>query len=442
MPYNASYRIRLALPVIALLGLPAAAAQDAPTPIPAAPIDRIVVVVNDDIITASDVETRLQAIRKRLATQKTTPPPDDILRRQVMEHMVMERLQLQRARELGITADNDQVERAIGQIAEQNRTTPQRMRLDTEKEPGGFRAFQNEVRTQILIRQLVEREINNRVFVSEIEVENFLASQAGRAGGIEYNLSHILIALPEKASPEAIAQARQKAGNVLAELQRGANFAQMAISHSQGQNALEGGGIGWKKTGELPDLFINAVRDLEPGKVSDVLRSPNGFHVLRLNDRRGGTGSANVTQTHARHILIKTGELVSVAEAQRRILQLRERLLAGEDFAATARVRSEDIGSAVNGGDLGWVNPGQTVPEFEKVMNALKPGEISEPVRSSFGVHLIQVLERRERDVSHERELTSARNQIRARKADERYEQWLRQLRDEAYVDIRRDPKD
>lgn len=428
-----------------LLALLPAAAQPAAAPgqeTAADAIDRILIVVNDDVITAREVETRVAAVRKRLEAQKVNLPAPEVLQRQVMERMVVERLQLQLARQMGITVDDVRLDSAIRQIAERNQKTPEALRQEMDKEPGGLRAFRDEVRTQLIIQQLIEREINNRIAVTEAEVENFLAGQAARDGGDEYNLSHILIGLPESASPEVIQRARQQAEDILAQLKKGADFGQLAVAHSMGQNALEGGGLGWKPAGQLPDLFVTALRNLAPGEVSDVLRSPSGFHILRLNAKRGGATAVNVTQTHARHILIKTGELMSVPEALRRATQLRERILAGEDFAQAARANSDDIGSAANGGDLGWVNPGQLVPEFEKAMDALKPGAVSEPVKSPFGVHLIQVLERRERDVSRERDLAAARAQIHARKADERYEQWLRQLRDDAFVEYRLDTKD
>ena len=400
-------------------------------------IDRIQIVVNDDVITAREVDERVQLVRTRLAAQKLAAPPDMVLRRQVMERMAVERLQLQVAGTRGLKVSDEQLERAIRQVAEQNRKTPEQLKREASREPGGLRALQQELRTQLLIQQLIEREVYGRVVVSENEVESYLDAQRKQGGNEEYNLSHLLIAIPEKASAEAIAAARAKAESLHAELQRGAEFGPLAVAHSQGQNALEGGGLGWRAPGQLPDLFVNAVRNLKPGEVSDVLRSPSGFHLLRLNERRGGTPAVNVTQTHARHILIKSSELVPPAEALRRAAQLRERILAGQDFAAAARANSEDLGSAASGGDLGWVNPGQTVPEFETAMNALKPNEISQPVTSPFGVHLIQVLERRERDLSHERQVAQARSQIHARKAEERYELWLRQLRDEAYVDYR-----
>jgi len=424
--------------------LPAALAHAAPaTGTEAAdPIDRILIVINDDIITAREVDNRLSAVRTRLTAQKVNLPPEEALRRQVMERMVIERLQLQVARQLGLTISDDRLDRAVRQIAEQNHKTVDDLQREVEKEAGGYRAFREELRSQLLVQQLIEREVNNRVSVSEAEVENFLASQAGQDGGIEYNVSHILLGLPESASPEVIARARQRAEGLLAELKKGADFGQLAIAHSQGQNALEGGNLGWKRAGQLPELFVGALRTLQPGTVSEVLRSPSGFHILRLNARRGGGESVQVTQAHARHILIKTSELVSPAEAQRRAEELRERILNGADFAALARSHSEDVGSAANGGDLGWVSPGQTVPEFEKAMDALKPGELSAPVKSPFGLHLIQVQERRVRDVSQERELENARKQLHARKADERYEQWLRQLRDEAFVEYRLETKD
>jgi peptidyl-prolyl cis-trans isomerase SurA len=430
----------------ALFGLFALLAHAAPTAAPAQAvgptdtIDRILVVVNDDIITAREVDNRVAAVRKRLVERKVALPPPDVLQRQVMERMVVERLQLQAANRLGIKVSDAQLDTALQRIADHNHKSLDAIRQETENDPGGFKAFREEVRTQLLIQQLVDREVNNRVTVSVTEVENFLANQAAH-GGAEYNLSHILISLPESASPEAIQKARQKAESLLAELKKGADFSQLAVANSQSQDALEGGNLGWKPAGQLPDLFVNALRNLQPGQVSDVLRSPNGFHILRLNDRRGGNSALNVTQTHARHILFKTSELVPLSEAQWRATQLRDRLLHGEDFAQAARTHSDDIGSAANGGDLGWVGPGQMVPEFEKAMDALKPGEISQPVTTAYGVHLIQVLARRERDVSHERELASARNQIHARKADELYEQWLRQLRDEAYIDYRLTPE-
>ena len=431
------YRFLTTLVVTLVLYAQSAAHASPPT----RSIDRILVVVNDDIITVRDVDNRLESIRRRLTAQKVALPPDSILRQQVLERMITERLQSQLARQYGITVNEDQIDRAIRQVVEQSRKSAEEFRRDAEGLPGGFKAVREEIRDQLLVQQLIDREINNRITVSDSEVEAFLDAQRARGGEMEINLSHILIALPESASPEVIARARVKAEKIHQELKKGADFSQLAVTHSQGQRALEGGGLGWKGAGQLPDLFVNAVQPLATGELSEVLRSPSGFHILQLNDRRGGSASLNVQQTRARHILIKVSELVSLTEARRRAERLRERLLGGEDFAQVARAVSDDIASAAKGGDLNWVNPGQTVGEFEKAMSALKPGDISEPVRSPFGYHLIQVQERRERDVSHEREVANARNQIHARKADERLEQWLRQLRDDAYVEYRSESK-
>jgi len=269
-------------------------------------------------------------------------------------------------------------------------------------------------------------------------VTEFIQSEERRRGvsSTEYNLAHIVLMVPERASPEVIQQTRKRAEELRQKLLAGAEFSELAIGQSQGAEALQGGQLGWKKSGELPDLFLDALRTMEVGSISEVLRSPNGFHLLKLVDKRGDVKTDPIVQTHARHILLRPSEIQSPQEAQRKLAQMRERVLLGEDFATLARAHSEDPGSAASGGDLGWVSPGQMVPEFQKAMDALKIGEISQPVQSSFGWHLIQVLERRDRDVSQERLRAAARQQIHARKANERFEQWLRQLRDEAYVEI------
>jgi len=430
-------RLLLAAFLAAVL-LPATGiAATASAPAKADPIDRILIVVNEDIITASEVSQRLASVRRRLQEQNVTPPPEAVLRRQVMEHMVVERLQVQLARLAGIKISEEQLDRAIQTFAERRRLTVEELRNRIAQDPGGVDAFRNELRDQLLAQKLVEREVTHRVSVSEAEIDEVLASRASRGTAVEYNLSHILITVPESASPEKIAEARNRAEAVHRELAGGADFKQLAVANSQGQNALEGGGLGWRSDGQLPELFVEALRKINPGEVSPVLRSANGFHILRLNDRRGGNAAVSVTQTHARHILLRINELSNEKQTLRRASELRERLLSGTDFGETARARSDDLASAANGGELGWVLPGQTVPEFEQAMNALKPGEISKPVKTQFGIHLIQVLERREQDMSHERERARARSEILARKSDERLDMWLRQLRDEAFVEYR-----
>ncbi|MHB8535008.1 MAG: peptidylprolyl isomerase [Sulfuricaulis sp.] len=422
-----------------MLFLPPPAANAAAQP-GTTDLDRILVIVNDDVITESELLERLAQTKKQLVIEKIKVPPDDILRKQLLDRMVLERLELQLAAQTGIHVSDADVDHAFETLAQRNKLSVADFRKAMKASGLDIDAYRAQIRDQIAIQQLLEREINNRVTVSDSEVNNFLENRENRAGmGMTYNLSHILIGIPESASPEAIQAAKKRAEDIHRQLAQGADFAQTAVSYSQGSDALKGGSLGWKKAGELPELFLNALARMSPGNISDVLRGPNGFHILKLNDKRGTTQAATVTQTHVRHILLRPSEIRSVADARRQLLNLRERILNGEDFAALARAHSEDPGSAANGGDLGWVNPGQMVPEFEKAMNALQPNQLSEPVRTSFGLHLIQVLGRRTHDITHERLLDAARQQIHARKADERYEQWARQLRDEAYVEYKED---
>jgi peptidyl-prolyl cis-trans isomerase SurA len=408
---------------------------------PAAPqrisdIDRIVVIVNDDVITESELEQRLRETRKQLELEKISAPPDAALRKQLLERMVLERLQLQLAAQSGIRISESDVDRAFETVARRNKLGAEEFRKALMQRGIDVTAYRNQLRDQLTIQQLLEREINNRVTVTDNEVENFLENPQSRADmDVAYQLSHILIGIPEAASPEAIQAARKRAEDVHRQLSQGANFEQTAVSQSQGVDALKGGNLGWKQAGELPELFLASLKNMSVGGVSEILRSPNGFHILKLHSKRGDSQAEAVTQTHARHILLRPSEILSLEEARHKLLGLRERIENGDDFAALARAHSDDTGSAANGGDLGWANPGQMVPEFEKAMNALKPNQLSQPVRTPFGLHLIQVLGRRSHDISQEREFAAARQQIHARKADERYEQWARQLRNEAFVE-------
>ena len=431
---------RLSAPRRALAGLllcaallPAGQAAPAPT----ARLDRVLVIVNNEVITESELKARLKEVRKSIASQKIAAPPEDVLKKQVLERMVLEKIQFQVATLTGIQVSNDRVEQAVQRIAQQNRLTPAELIKALKQEGIEPARFRSQIRTQLVIQQLVERDVQNRINVTDGEIENFLAAGENRAGGSEYNAAHILIALPEAATPEAIEAARTRADTLWRELKQGADFQQAALAHSQGQTALEGGQLGWKKAGQLPALFTATLKQLRPGEISEVLRGPNGFHILKLIDKRGQAQERPVTQARARHILIRATEVVPMNEAKRRIEQLRERIEQGEDFAALARVHSDDIGSSTGGGDLGWLTPGQASPDFERAVEGLKLNELSAPVRTPYGVHLIQVLERREHDISAELSLNSARQQVHTRKADERYEQWLRQLRDEAYVEYR-----
>jgi peptidyl-prolyl cis-trans isomerase SurA len=310
-------------------------------------------------------------------------------------------------------------------------------RRNLERDGISFDKFRSEIRDQIVLQRVREREVDDKVDVSDAEIDNFIELQKESPGPMEFNFAHILVRIPDQASPERIEAARQRAEKARSEIVAGEDFGKAAATYSDSPEALTGGLMGWRTEDRVPELFVEPLRRIPVGSISELLRSPAGFHILRLVERRGAEVVAPVEQTHARHILVRTNEVVSEAEARRRLLDLRERIVTGgQDFAALARLHSAD-GSATRGGDLDWILPGDTVPEFERAMLTLRPGEISQPVKSTFGWHLIQVLERRTAELSNDRRRLEARQAIRARKADEAYEDWLRQIRDEAYVEIR-----
>ncbi|MBZ0095459.1 MAG: peptidylprolyl isomerase [Sulfuricella sp.] len=399
-------------------------------------VGRIVAVVNNEVITQFELNDRMRIVMQQLQKRGTPLPPQEVLEKQMLERIITDRVQLQFAKETGIRVDDLQLDKTLQRIAQENNMTVEAFRGALEKDGVSFAKFREEIRDEIILGRLREREVENRITVSDGEVESFLSTRAAQAGGEdEFNLAHILVRVPEQASPEQIQGKRAHAEKALAELKK-MDFAQVAASYSDAPDALQGGVLGWRAASRLPALFLETVNGLKPGETSAVLRSPNGFHILKLLDKRSKGGAMIVQKTHARHILIKTSEIASEIDARNRMLQLKERLDNGANFAELARLHSED-GSASKGGDLGWLSPGETVPEFERAMDALKPGETSVPVKSPFGWHLIQVLERRAEDVSKERQALMARQEIRARKADEAYESWLRQLRDQAFVEYR-----
>jgi peptidyl-prolyl cis-trans isomerase SurA len=401
-------------------------------------IDRIVVVVNEDVITNTELEARIEEIKQELATRNIDPPAESVLRKQMVERMVLERIQLQLADELGVRVNDKDVEQAIAVVAERNNSTVEELYRVLRRDGIEIERYRSQIRNDIKIQRLLQRQINNRITVSEAELESFLSNRNDQARVDDaYRISQIIIAVPNAATPEQVEAAKTKAEKIHESLIAGASFEQVAITHSDGQNALQGGSLGWKEPGQLPGMFLESLLTLEPGGVSDVLRSPVGFHILKLDERKRGAQARPVPQVHVRHILLRPSEVRSISEVRAKLEQLRERVLNGEDFAELARAHSEDKSSAAKGGDLGWVNPGQTVPEFEKTMNQLEPNELSEPVGTPFGLHLIQVLAKRTHDVSEERSRAAARRQIHSRKADARYDQWLRRMRDEAYVNYR-----
>lgn len=421
-----------------ILGVPAVSAQ---SPRQIIAIDRIVAVINNEVITRNALEERTSFALRQLRQQGTPPPPRAVLEKQLLERMITDRVQLHVAKETGLSVDDVELERALGRIAEENKLSLPQLRTAIESDGIPFDRFREDIRNEIILARLREREVSNKIAVTESEIDNFISTQQAQEGGSdEYNLSHILVVVPEQASPEQIQQRQARAEQALAQLRGGTDFRQVAATYSEAPDALQGGSMGWRESSRLPTMFVDALKTMRVGEVSALLRSANGFHILRLNDQRGSQTPVIVQQTRARHILIKTNELISENDARNRLTNLKERLDNKADFAELARVHSEDT-SATRGGDLGWISPGDTVPEFERAMNALKPGEISTPVRSPFGWHLIQVLERRNEDMSKERLRLMARQALRARKSDEAYQEWVRQLRDQAFIDIRLDER-
>ena len=399
-------------------------------------VDRIVAVVNDEVITERELAARVDFALRQLAQQGTQPPARQVLERQLLERTINDRVQMQHARDTGTRVDDAELDRAMLKIAEQNKMTVVELRTVLAKDNVPYDKFREDIRSEITLSRLREREVAQKIVVTESEVDNFIQSQMAQSGRDEFNVSHILVSVPEKATPEQLQQRRERAEQALSQIKGGADFRQIAAAFSDGPEALQGGLLGWRESSRLPALFLDALRPLQAGQLSELLRSSNGFHILRLNERRGGAAPVMIQQTRARHILIKTNELVSETEARNRILTLKERLDNKADFAELARLRSEDT-SASRGGELNWLSPGDTVPEFERAMDALKPGEISAPVRSPFGWHLIQVIERRNQDMTQEGRRLNARQTLRDRKTDEAYQEWVRQLRDRAYVEQR-----
>ena len=415
-------------------------------PVSAAPVepveaDRIVAVIGDDVVTYVELRTRLAAALKQLQKQGTPLPPQDVLERQMLERLIMERVQLQYARDSGMRVDDGQLEQAIGRIAAGNQMTLPQFRAALEKDGVQYAQFREEIRNEIVTVRLREREVDSKLIISDGEIDNYLANQAAAGGGREeYQLAHILMRAPESASPEQLQKLRLRGEQALKRAQAGENFAQLTAAFSDAPDALQGGDLGWRPLDRLPGLYAEAAGRLQSGQVSELLRSSAGFHIVKLLNKRGGSGPVSVQQTRSRHILIRINEVVSEAEARRKLETIRERIVNGVDFAEQARLNSQD-GSAAKGGELGWLNPGDTVPEFERAMDALKINELSQVVQSPFGMHLIQVVERRERDVSEERQRGVARQALRERKLDEAYQDWLRQLRDRSYVENRLEEK-
>jgi len=423
---------RLALALLAgmLLSGPVTAVQD---------LDRIVAVINDDVIMRSELAVKIRGVASQMEEQNIPLPPRNILEKQVLDRLIMTKLQIQMAQNTGIRVDDETLNRTISNIARENELSLNQFREILEQDGYGYENFRREIRDEILISRLQQRQVDNRVIVTDREIDNYLSNQEHQGEtDIEFHIAHILIAIPEGASTRQLTRARETAEQALSELQGGADFANMAATYSDGQQALDGGDLGWRKAGQVPTLFADFISDMEVGGLSGLIKSPSGYHIIKLLDKRSSE-QVVVTQTKVRHILVRPDELTTVDDARRRLEQLRMRIEGGDDFAELARAHSVDTMSAADGGDLGWVNPGDLVPEFENMMNSLEPGAVSEPFPSQFGFHIVQVLGRREHDSTEDIKRARAREAIRRRKLEEARTDWLRQMRDEAYVEYRLD---
>lgn len=404
-------------------------------------VDRIVAVVNSEAITLGELQSRIASVVRQMREQNVPLPPQNIIERQMLDRMISERVQLQEAKESGLNVSNDELNDALRRIAESNKLSVADFRRALEKDGIQWDKFREEIRSEITLSRLREREVSRRTSISDGEIDNYLNNPDNGAQNDKMlvNLSHILLLIPENPTPDQLMRIGTKAQTALAQIRAGEDFAKVAASFSEAPDGLKGGSLGLRQIDRLPALYADLARKLQPGEVSDIVRSPVGFHIVKVIEKRSSEArspNALTQQTHARHILIKVNEVVSAAEAEHKLLLLKERLDHGADFAELARQYSNDL-SASKGGDLGWLYAGDTVPEFENAMNALSINQISGPVQSPFGFHLIQVLERRTGEMSIERQRMAARQVLRERKADEVYQDWVRQLRDRAYVEDR-----
>lgn len=402
-------------------------------------LDHIVAVVNEDVITHLELQQRIKEFTRQMKEKGIPIPDEKILKKQVLERMLIDSAQMQVAKSQGIHIDDLTLNKMLENLARNNQMTLENLRKSLTTEGINFENFREQTRKDLTISQLQNRMVFDRIRISPQEIDHFLEQEAkdGESSGDKYHLAHILIAIPEAASPEDISKSADKAKKIISIIEQGESFRNTALKYSQGQQALNGGDIGWRTAAELPSLFLNAAKTMKTGEISKPLRSASGFHIIKLIEKK--TQQHLVKQTHARHILIRSDEITTEEQVRKKMSELKARLDKGEDFAALAKKHSQDPGSKVNGGDLDWSSEGSFVPRFEKVMNSLKINEISEPFRSQFGWHIVQVLERRQQDETQQLKRNRAKEAIKKRKSDEELQLWLRRVRDEAYVEYKID---
>jgi peptidyl-prolyl cis-trans isomerase SurA len=402
-------------------------------------LDRIAAVVNDGVVLTSELDEQTEEVIARLREQSTELPPRNVLRRQILERLVVDEIQMQRAARLGIQVSDDMLNGALADVAQRNNMSFADLPRELEAQGIDYRTYREEIRKQLTLQLLRQRDVIGRISISPREMEQALARQQNAPDiNSEYNVSHILISVPVTASPEQIQAREERVRDVWERAKAGQDFAQLAVTYSESTTNLEGGSLGWRKGSQLPSIVGDAIAKMKPGEVSDPIRTPSGFHLFRLNEIRGGLQQSVQSQTHARHILLRTNELEDDQTVEQKLADIRRRVLeGGEDFGAIAAVTSNDPGSAPQGGDLGWTGPGTFVPEFERQLNALQENEISPPFRTQFGWHIVQLLGRRMHDITQDMLRQQVFVQLRESKAEEETELWLRRLRDEAFVEYR-----
>ena len=399
-------------------------------------LDRIAAVVNEGVVLASQVDEQFDSIVARLRQQGGQMPPERVIRQQVLERLVLQEIQAQRASRLGIVVSDEMLNSALREVAERNGIPFDQMPNALARQGIDYAAYREDLRREMTITLLRQRDVLARIYVSPRELDQAIARQADQADeNVEYDVSHILLSLPESATAQQMEQVERRAEEIYQRAISGEDFGQLAIAYSQAQSALERGKLGWRRSAQLPQFIADEVLRMDPGQVSRPMRTPTGFHIVRLDGTRGGDGPMMVEQVHARHILMRPTEVQDDATTRQRLEELRERIVAGEDFAALASITSEDPGSAAQGGDLGWTPPGTFVPEFDDALGKLAEGEISEPFRTQYGWHIVQLLGKRFHDQSDEVRRQRVLSALRESKADEETELWLRRLRDEAYVE-------
>ncbi len=401
-------------------------------------LDRVAAVVNDGVVLRSELEEQMSLVSERLKAQGLEMPPADVLRQQVLERLILQELQIQRAQRAGIRVNDENLNQALAEVAQRNNISLAQLPAALAAQGVDYGAYRETVRREMTIQVLQQRDVIQRINVSPRELEQFLEKQKSRPSELnEYNLSHILVAVPQEATPQQLEEATRRAEDVVQRARQGEDFARLAVAYSNSQTALEGGALGWRRGPEIPTVLADLVVGLKPGEISAPLRTPSGYHIVRLNEVRGADQQVVIEQTRARHILLKPTEIQDDATVEQRLREVRERILKGEDFAVLAKTLSEDPGSGAEGGDLGWTAPGTFVPEFDAMLASLRENEISEPFRTQFGWHIVQLLGKRQYDSTDELRRQRAFLQLRGSKADEETELWLRRLRDEAYVDIK-----